>query len=319
MVTQTIDRRAIPPKATESQWLANDGHAIRRIDWTRQAGATRGSILFFPGRGDAYEKYLETLQQWHDAGWNVTAADWRYQAGSGRGSADPHVGHVEDFGIWVDDLADFFDEWAAQHPGPHVLAAHSMGGHIVARALAEKRVAPDAVVLSAPMLDMKGTGLPRRFSHAVTRLMCRLGPPERPAWKVSEKPASPLAGRHVLLTHDMDRYHDEEAWWVLRPELVMGPASWRWVERAYASVRGLFAPGVLESIKTPVLILSTRADALVSHKAAKEAAQRMPHAQLIEFGSEARHELFREVDAVRDRALAAVTGFLDTHAPVSKG
>ena len=56
-----------------------------------------GSILFLPGRGDAYEKYLETLGQWREAGWQVTAADWRGQAGSGRLGADAVTGHVGDF------------------------------------------------------------------------------------------------------------------------------------------------------------------------------------------------------------------------------
>ena len=37
-----------------------------------------------PGRGDAYEKYLETFEHWRLRGWSVTAADWRGQAGSGR-------------------------------------------------------------------------------------------------------------------------------------------------------------------------------------------------------------------------------------------
>jgi lysophospholipase len=57
-----IDRRAIPPHAQEGTWQAADGHAIRRIDWPGAGHAARGSILFLPGRGDFYEKYLETLE-----------------------------------------------------------------------------------------------------------------------------------------------------------------------------------------------------------------------------------------------------------------
>jgi lysophospholipase len=36
---------------------------------------------------------------------------------------------------------------------------------------------------------------------------------------------------------------------------------------------------------------------------------------MIAFGEEAHHEILREVDAVRDRALAAVDEFLDRVAP----
>ena len=40
---------------------------------------------------------------------------------------DATTGHVEDFQVWLDDLAAFWRDWQANTPGPHVLAAHSMG------------------------------------------------------------------------------------------------------------------------------------------------------------------------------------------------
>ena len=52
-------------------WTAPDGHEVRRIDWPIEDDAARGSILFFPGRGDHYEKYLETLEEWHRTGWLI--------------------------------------------------------------------------------------------------------------------------------------------------------------------------------------------------------------------------------------------------------
>jgi len=307
-----IDRRAIPVRARESTWTAADGHAIRRIDWPH---GPRGSILFLPGRGDNYEKYLEAMEEWHRAGWTVTASDWRGQAGSGRLGTDATTGHVRDFSVWLDDLAQLWREWSTATPGPHILAAHSMGGHIVLRAVAEGRVAPDALVLSAPMLGMAGPPLPLAMLQGVGRLMTRVGPATRPAWKWSEKPGEIPAAREELLTHDADRYADELWWRDQRPELVMGPGSWGWVERAYASSRALFAPGVLEHVTTPVLIVATRADKLVKFAAIREACNRMPHAELVAFGDEARHEILRESDGVRGRAMAAIADFLDRAAP----
>lgn len=291
---------------------------MRRIDWPADgaggAGGSgakaRGSILFFPGRGDFYEKYLESLEEWHRAGWQVTSADWRGQAGSGRLGKDAVTGHIADFGIWIDDLADFWADWAATAPAPHVLAGHSMGGHLVLRALAEGRVAPDAMVLSAPMVGVKGPALPLPLLRKVAQLMCALGDPARPAWKWSEKPGELPAGRANLLTHDAARYDDEEFWRTARPELVMGPASWRWVERAYASWAMLEAPGALEQVQTPVLFLSTSSDQLVSHPANLRAAGRLPRGEMIAFGPEAHHEILREADAVRGRAMAGVAEFL---------
>lgn len=195
---------------------------------------------------------------------------------------------------------------------------HSMGGHLVLRALAERRVAPAAAVLSAPMLGFQAPPLPLALLHGVAALMTRIGDPARQAWKWSEKPGEMPEDRGSLLTHDPDRYADELFWREARPELAMGPASWRWVERGYASMRLLEAPGALEQVAQPVLILSTRIDKLVSHAANVRAAQRLPRGELMEFGPEAHHEILREVDEVRGRAMAGIGAFLDRVAPAGE-
>lgn len=309
-----FDRRSIPANATESMWTAADGWPLRRIDWGRPA-SPRGSLLFLPGRGDHYEKYLETLDQLSRAGWGVTAIDWRGQGGSGRLLADTHIGHIDDFSAWIADLKAFWAEWKAAGPGPHVLLAHSMGGHLAMRALVEKAVDPVAVALSAPMLGIQTMGLPYALHHAIARFMERLGDPARAAWKEGEKPMSPLNVRHHILTHDDDRYADELYWWHARPEIRLGPPSWHWVERAITSTRMLAEPGVMEAVETPVLLMATTADRLVDTKRIIRDAERLPNSELLMFGPEAAHELLREVDAVRDRCMAAIGVFFDQHAP----
>ncbi len=305
-----FDRRAIPGAARESHWLAKDGHAIRRIDWQKTDGVVRGSLLFLPGRGDAYEKYLEPLDHWHRQGWNVTATDWRGQTGSGRYGYDAKTGHIEDFATWVADLAALWADWKASTPGPHVLIGHSMGGHLALRAVAEDAVDPAALVLSTPMLGFITHGVPKWLMHGIARAMAALGDPRRPAWKWSEKPGALPEDRILLLTHDAVKYEDEIWWRAARPELDMGSASWRWVERAYASTRFVDRADVLARIKTPTLLLGCRHDKLVALSSIKRAAKHMPAARLVLFGKEARHEILREVDAVRDRVLAEIDAFL---------
>ena len=151
--------------------------------------------------------------------------------------------------------------------------------------------------------------------HGVARMMNMLGDPTRQAWKWSEKPGEIPAGREQLLTHDPDRYRDEQWWRDTRPELVMGPASWRWVERGYESMRRLEAEGAMEAVETPILILSTKIDKLVSHAANLRAHARLPNSHMVEFGEEAHHEILREVDEVRARAMSEIAAFLDRVAP----
>lgn len=312
----SFNRRAIPDYVVESQWIAPDGWPIRRIDWPTPPHP-RGAILFLPGRGDFYEKYLETLDYWASRGWIVTALDWRGQAGSGRLGADPVTGHIADFHQWTKDLAAFWPGWKAATTGPHVLAGHSMGGHLVLRSAAEGEVDPDAIVLSAPMLGLITHGLPIALFALVARLLCAVGDPRRPAWKWSEKPGQVPADRANLLTHDPDRYADEIHWRAARPELVMGPGSWGWVRAAIASIRGLDRREVLARIRIPVILIGTGIDQLVSISAIDRAARWLADATYLRLGEEARHEVLREVDPVRNRVLAAIDEFLDRVVPAA--
>lgn len=309
-----FDRRALPPGSVESIWHAPDGWPVRRLDLA-PPGSPRGSLLFAPGRGDCLEKYLETLAHWHDRGWAVTAIDWRGQALSGRLGRDDSSGHVDDFGIWVSDLAALWQAWTAGQPGPHVVVAHSMGGHVALRAVAEGRIKPDALVLSAPMLGFLPDWVPPALFRPIAAVMCALGDPRRPAWTASEKPGAAVIDRANLLTHDPDRYSDESFWRQQRPALAMGPATWGWLRAAVRSMLWLDRKAVLSRVQVPVFIAMTTADRLVSPAAILRAAGWLPQATLLRFGDEACHELLREADPVRDRTLAAIDEFLDRAAP----
>jgi lysophospholipase len=313
-----FDRRTIPSNATESLWQAGDGWPIRRIDWPpslKIAAQPRGSILFLTGRGDHYEKYLETLDYFSGLGWRVTSIDWRGQGDSGRLLADRHVGYIDDFSTWIADLRGFYAGWKTEADGPKVVIAHSMGGHLAMRAAIEQAIDPDAMVLSGPMLSIRTGGLPLWLNQAAAKFMLSLGRGEKAAWKTAEKPRSTNALRRLMLTHDKQRYADEIAWWDIRPRVRLGPGSWRWVERAIASIRNIHQDSKLESMPIPTLILATTADQLVSTPQILADAEKLPHCEILLFGKEAAHELLRECDAVRDKCLASINAFLDRTAP----
>ncbi|MHA6721075.1 alpha/beta fold hydrolase [Sphingomonas sp. RS6] len=304
-------RRAIPADAIIDQWTAADGWRLRRFRWPATGdGPARGSILFQTGRGDIFEKYLETFAHWHAQGWNIAAFDWRGQGGSGRLTPAANCGHIADFADFIADFRGFFADWRADTPGPHVVMGHSMGGHLVLRALAEGAIAPDAAVLVAPMLGIRSPL--GRFAAPAARLLARLGNPARAAWRGNEKPYT-TETRSNLLTHDPDRYADELWWQTHDPSILTGPPSWQWVVEAFRSMQALEA-GPIERVRVPVLALVAEADQLVDARAALRIVPRLSHGELVRFGPESAHEILREVDGVRDRAIAAIDSFLDARA-----
>lgn len=305
-------RRAIPADSTMSMFALPDGWPMRAFD--RPVAGTRGSILWIGGRGDIIEKYLECVEEWHHAGWHVSAFDWRGQGGSGRLLPDPSVGHMPDFATWIGDLAAFWTDWTARTPAPHVIMGHSMGGHLVLRALVERGIAPVATVLSAPMLGFTGGPLPQSLAGGFASLLAKLIP-EKKAWKQGEKPGAVDARRQFYLTHDAARYADEVWWKTQDPSLALGPASWAWVAAAYRSNALIDAPGALENVDAEILIVGTEGDKLVSPAAIHRAAERLPKAELLMFDETVAHEVLREVDGVRDNILGRIATFLDRTAP----
>jgi lysophospholipase len=304
------DRRAHPAGARFSTWQASDGWSLRRMDWPQPDGAAqRGSLVFAGGRADFIEKYLEPLGHWHSRGWNVTSFDWRGQ-GHSRGSIVG--GNFGDFDPLVRDGAELIDDAIASAPGPHVAIAHSMGGHLLLRILAERRPPLAAAVLVAPMLAVNSAPLPRSIGSLIARCAATLGP-DRRVWREQGGLSEGGRIRQVNLTHCDDRFADELWWKEREPGFHLGAPSWGWLDAAFRST-ARHDEIALGRVQVPLLLLGTERDRLVDPRAIRRAAGLLPRAELLMF-EDAAHELLRESDPVRLEALARIDTFLDAHAP----
>lgn len=302
-----LRRRSLPPGATAGQWRADDGWAIRTMAWRPQDGAP-GSLLFAGGRADFIEKYAEAYWTWRDSGLGLATFDWRGQGGSGRFADDAHRGHCDDFERWVDDLDGIARWFTESFPAPHFIAAHSMGGHLVLRHLARGGSPFARAVLLAPMMGIR-TPLPPRLVARFVAAMARLdgeryGPMQQPYGDWQQRPE-----RMDLLTGDADRFGDEHWWIAGAPDLAIGGVTYGWLAAAHRSIDRLAAPGALEAVTTPTLVLVGEHERLVDAVAARQAASRLPNARLeiIEGG---RHELLRDADGPRRATQARIRAFL---------
>ncbi len=310
MHSEAFDRRSIPSGARFGEWKAADGWILRTLEWPREKGAdARGSLLFVGGRGDFIEKYLEAQDHWHRPGWNVTAFDWRGQGGSQGGLPG---GHIDTFETLVSDLAAFIDSWRLESPGPHAVVAHSMGGHVLLRTLADRHPPIDAAVLIAPMLMINSGPMPSFAAHWLASTASLAGWGGRPAWQQSSRSQPAGSMRQTILTGCPDRYSDELWWWEKYPGFNLGAPSWGWLKAAFQSCAAL-TPAKLAGVEIPVLLIGTERDRLVGPAAIRRAAALLPKAELIMY-DDAAHEILRERDEVRLRALSAIDAFLDRSA-----
>jgi lysophospholipase len=285
-----FNRRAHPAGATFGTWIAPDNWVHRRVDWPQAKGVKpRGSLLFAGGRGDFIEKYLEAFAHWHGEGWNVTAFDWRGQ-GASRGGTDGGDFHALD--RLVEDLGALIAEWNLAAPGPHVAIAHSMGGHILLRTLAELKPKLEAAVLVAPMLAINSGPMPAWSASWLATAMSAFGWSRHPAWHQARTPMPAGSLRQTILTSCPERYEDEAYWWGREPGFNIGPPSWGWLDAAYRS-SARFTPEALGGIAVPVLLLGTGRDRLVSPAAIRRAASLIPGAELKMY-QDAGHEILRE-------------------------
>ncbi|HEX9963791.1 MAG TPA: alpha/beta hydrolase [Allosphingosinicella sp.] len=307
MPSPAFDRRTIPSDARFREWEAGDGWKYRTLERPREAGAPAlGSLLFAGGRGDFIEKYLEAQDHWHRLGWNVASFDWR---GQGASQGDRPGGHIDSFDTLVADLAGLIDAWMAATPGPHAVIAHSMGGHVLLRTLAERNPPVDAAVLVAPMLMINSGPVPDFAAAWLAATASIFGLSGQPAWQQPSRPQPAGSLRQAYLTGCRDRYADELWWWQKHPDFDLGAPSWGWLRAAFASCSAL-TPAKLAALDTPVLLVGTERDRLVSPAAIRRAASQLPNAELLMFDDSA-HEILRERDEVRLKALAAIDSFLE--------
>ncbi len=280
-------------------WTARDGWRLRAFDWP--AARPRGRLLFLGGRGDFVEKYLEALAHWHGAAWSVTGFDWRGQGGSGRILPDPLANHLDAFDPLLDDLAAFVREWR-NAPGPHVAVAHSMGAHLLLRALAERGVTLDAVVLAAPMIGLRAGPLGTRTIAALAFAAVAAGRGRRRVW---EGDAGNVGGR---MTSCAERQADKLWWKATTPAIASGAPTWGWTRAACRSLAHV-TPAALGRIDTPALLLVSRRDPIVSAPAVLRAARVLPRGEVQMWPGQG-HELLREADPIRLAVLARIDAFL---------
>ncbi len=282
-------------------FLQGAGARLRYACWNVPGTApdrTRGTVVVLTGRGEFIEKYAtEIVGELLARGYAVCALDWRGQGLSDRPLADRSKGHIDNFSTYIADLQLFLEKVVApEAAGPVIALCHSMGAHIVLRTLAESGPGP----FSAGMLVSPMTGL-RREAMLRSVLMVM---PEVP---VVEERYLFGTGPFVLLarefnanfvTHDQRRYRFTEEWFAADPRLTLGGPTLGWARQAARSMTACLAPGYLERIQLPLVLVTAGQDPLIDSRTHAPVVARLEHGEHVTIAG-AKHEVMMETDELR--------------------
>ena len=244
----------------------------------------RATVLIVHGLGEHAGRYAHVAAALTEAGFTVRAYDHQ---GHGRSAGRSGTLHTPD-GL-LQDLCTVIDDTRARQPAqPLVLLGHSMGGLLVARAVAQALRPVDAVVMSSPALGIRANALQRLLLSTLPKVLPHLtiGNGLDPQW-VARDPDVVRAYRTDPLVHDR-----------ISPRL----GAWIWQE-------GPKTLGVAERWPLPTLLLYAGTDRLVDPAACDAFAQRAPGTRVQAQRYEAMyHEVFN--DPEREQVLATLTQWL---------
>jgi lysophospholipase len=290
-----VDLKSSYVAATRYGFLDGVGARLRYACWDA-AGKARGTVVLMTGHTEFIEKYAtEVVGELLGRGYAVMAMDWRGQGLSDRPLPDRGKSHIDDFATYVADFQLFLEQLVIpQAPRPMLALAHSMGAHIVLRALAENGAGPfSAGVFVAPMTGLKREGLLRAMLRLVP-VRARLE--EHYLTGIGVLHAQAFAGN--VLTHDERRFRFTKQWFAADPRLALGGPTLGWCRQAARSMILMRSPGFLERLGMPALVLSAAQDALVDSATHAPVARRLPRGAFLSVAG-SRHEIMMESDAIR--------------------
>jgi lysophospholipase len=296
-----------PPGFRWGSFAAGDGARLR---WGHlPAAAPRAECVMVGGFSECIEKYFETIADLTARGLSVWCLDWRGQGGSARPKRLPSRPRPRSFDRDADDLA-LFIRGLPETGRPRLLIGHSMGGAIGLLCLYRYRGLFDAAILSAPMLGIRTSGVPRALVRCLAAGARATGlgicfVPGARRWSPARVP-SPEKSR---VSTDPERCRLQYAWFLANAGLRVDEPTWGWLDTALRLAARLAREEFLAAIDIPILLASAGIETFLDPVAHRRAARLLPDCTFVEF-PESKHEPFLERDAIRSRWLAAIDRFV---------
>jgi len=275
----------------------------------------RGICVLLNGQTEFIEKYFEVIDELRGRGFAVATMDWRGQGDSDRMTKDSRKSFIGDFREYDQDLDTLMDWIVRPMLGPGekpVALAHSMGAHVLLRALVKRPHSFKACVLSAPMIAISFRGRCGFLVRAVTIIQMWRGRRADWVWGMEARDPHRVTFATQLVTSDPQRFERTQMLLREHPDLRLAGATWGWLAAAVRSMDWLRRRP--QMITTPLLVVAAGKDRICVTPSAKAFAQAAPHAGYVEI-EESGHEILMERNPIRAEFWSAFDDFMSRHAP----
>ncbi|HEY8173978.1 MAG TPA: lysophospholipase [Dehalococcoidia bacterium] len=276
-------------RAEETYFDGADGHRLYERRW-RPEGAATATVLIVHGYAEHSGRYEYVGQALAARGFDVRAYDLR-----GHGHSDGRRAYVRSFSEHLRDLAIALDR-ARSDGRPVFLLGHSMGGAVVALAIAVEHTNVRGVVLTGAALP--ATEKPR----LIERIMLVVGrvAPRLPLFK--------LKATDVSRDPEISRLYDAD------------PLNYR--GRVHAGIAAALIRAGLRideddpHVELPLLIMHGSLDALTSPDGSRRLYERVASTdKTLKIYEGLYHEVLNEPE--RDDLIAEIAGWFDAHLEAS--
>ncbi len=300
----------IAPFWQQRQHGYSQGTNSRRLYWISLTSPKHTkAIMVVNGRIESTWKYQELFFDLFQQGYDIYSYDHQGQGLSDRLTENPELGHVMDFGDYVDDMALMVEQFDFSRYEQSFLLGHSMGGAIITRYLQTHANHPFvATALSAPMFGVNLSWYMRPVAKILSGLIDTFSnkpnfAPGQGAYWSKPFENNPLTFSKTRYTWFRDLYES-------MPQLKLGGPSSRWVWQSLTAAQTCVDKAA--DIKTPLLLLQAGDDIIVSNQAQSEFIQNLKREKRVTHMvslPDSRHELLFERDHTRNAALESILRF----------
>ena len=287
--------------------IASSGGGTLRVAFPKEYSGNSLAVVV-SGRSEYIEKYFEFARDLHLRGIATVLYDHCGQGDSDRQLADRQKGYIDSFQTYVRDLGKVIETahktWEV---APVNLISHSMGGTVATLFGLRYPERVKKMVLSSPMCAIiTGSRVPQFLIKPISAIGCHLGFGDH--YMPSKGPYQPnMAFNGNPFTSDENRFNFNQFLTNSLDFAPLGGPTFRWLHEAYKAMRTMNDRA--EQFLCPHLTLTAGDDRIIKTAIVKSFCDRSLDGIYEEY-KDVRHELFMEIEPVRDDVLSKIAAFL---------